>query len=1003
MRKRTLSLLAAFATAIAVLPAGATAQETELELTPDATKDVIESESGSYIVVMEEDPVVAVVGQDDLDTAVAEDIAEDLEEEQDEVLETIGADADDKVNTYTNALNGFSAFLTYEEAQQLAASPKVALVLPDELHQLTTNSTPQYLGLTTGGGAWRSGLTGEDVVIGVIDSGIWPEHPSFADDGSYGPHALLPLDDSRPSCEFGNDTHVTDPSIGADAAFTCNNKLLGARQMIDTYRAFIGATPFEYDSARDDNGHGTHTASTAGGNADVPASMYGQDLGEVSGIAPRARIIAYKGLGALGGFTSDLAASIDQAVADGVDVINYSVGGGSSLPVGGDDIAFLFAANAGVFVATSAGNSGPGDDTVGSPGNAPWITTVAANTQPRFYENRVKVFGPPGGGHHPDYRYGYRQFIGAGLTPGLDRSPFVDAEDAGGDLCLPGTLDPALVEGAIVLCRRGAIGRAAKGQAVAAAGGAGMILYNNTDDDNLFTDTHVLPAVHVNHTYGQALKKYIDDRAAAGEAPEATIWSGDTMRAKAPSVTYFSSRGPNGPVPDVIKPDITAPGHQILAGDSTGTNAFGDSFMAISGTSMSSPHVAGLFALIKQAHPDWSAAAAKSAIMTTADTRVLAEDRRTQATPFEMGAGEIDPGRVEHKNSVFRPGLVYDAGLFEYAAFTCGADLGVFTSGSCSFLDSLGIPSDASDLNMASIGVAELAGSQTVLRTVTSVADHSVEYQAHPTNPDGYHVSVEPSRFTIGPGESVTLEITISNDGAPAGDWRFGSLQLRGDGYRVTSPIAVNGALFDAPSEIAAAAADGGVDFDVLFGYDGAYTAAPHGLVPEVALAGSIGQDPDQAYPSGDDAPGPAGGVDRYAIPLSGTALLRIALAIPGDDDIDLFLENSSGTIIAASTNGGTDELIELVLPPDDTYTLVVHGWGMPNAPLAYSVSTWAVPLAAGTGPLVIDSAPAAASNGSSGTVSTSWSGLAPGSYLGAVSHTGDTGLLGLTLISVES
>ncbi|MGI9646655.1 MAG: S8 family serine peptidase, partial [Ilumatobacteraceae bacterium] len=389
MRKRPFVLLTAFATATALWTTGTSAQELELE--PDgASKHVVESESGSYVVVMEEDPVVVTTGQDGLDTPAAESLAEDLEADQDEVLEDIGADGSDKVNTYTNALNGFSAFLSYEEAQALAADPKVALVMPDVLHQLDTNDSPEYLGLARRGGAYDSGLTGEDVVVGVIDSGIWPEHASFADDGSYGPSPIPPLDNSRPSCEFGNAGHVTDPSIGPDLPFTCNNKLLGGRQMLDTYRAFIGATPFEYDSARDDDGHGTHTASTAAGNAGVSASMYGENLGDVSGIAPRARVIAYKGLGALGGFTSDLAASIDQAVSDGVDVINYSVGGGGAVPTGADDIAFLFAADAGVFVATSAGNSGPGDDTVGSPGNAPWITTVGANTQDRFYEGEVK-------------------------------------------------------------------------------------------------------------------------------------------------------------------------------------------------------------------------------------------------------------------------------------------------------------------------------------------------------------------------------------------------------------------------------------------------------------------------------------------------------------------------------------------------------------------------------------------------------------------------------------
>ena len=191
------------------------------------------------------------------------------------------------------------------------------------------------------------------------------------------------LDHSRPSCEFGNTAH--NP---ADAPFSCNNKLIGARQMLDTYRALIGAAPDEFDSARDDDGHGTHTASTAAGNADVAASMYGIPRGAVSGIAPRAHVIAYKGLGNLGGFTSDLAAAIDQAVVDGVDVINYSIGGGAGTP-GADEIAFLFADDAGVYVATSAGNSGPGAATLGNPGTMPWMTTVGASTQKRFFQGTV--------------------------------------------------------------------------------------------------------------------------------------------------------------------------------------------------------------------------------------------------------------------------------------------------------------------------------------------------------------------------------------------------------------------------------------------------------------------------------------------------------------------------------------------------------------------------------------------------------------------------------------
>ena len=279
----------------------------------------------------------------------------------------------------------------------------------------------------------------------------------------------------------------------------------------------IGAAPDEFNSARDDSGHGTHTASTAAGNAGVEAAILGRDYGEISGIAPRARVIAYKGLGNLGGFTSDLAAAIDQAVADGVDVINYSVGSTTPSLLSGDGIAYLFAADAGVWVATSAGNSGPGAATIGSPASVPWITSVGASTQERFFEGTVELRSTlPDSGKG---RGSGKTFSGASVTLGTDRAlPLVDAASAGSDLCLRGDLDPAVVAGKIVLCRRGATGRAEKGLAVFEAGGAGMILYNNTDSDNLFTDTHWLPAVHVDNTDGVQIKAYIASQASADGA-----------------------------------------------------------------------------------------------------------------------------------------------------------------------------------------------------------------------------------------------------------------------------------------------------------------------------------------------------------------------------------------------------------------------------------------------------------------------------------------------------
>ncbi len=992
--KRLIALAIALATAMSMALPVIGATEDAPVLAP-SEGEVEAGEFNSYIVVMQAEPLVVTEGQDNLDSNRAQQRAEELIASHEEALEEAGVDSGEIVNTYVNSLNGFSATLNHAQAEKVATSSGVAMVIPDELQQVNTDSSPSFLGLDGRGDAWRSGVTGEGVVVGIIDTGIWPEHPSFADDGSYGasPIGSVP-------CEFGNTAHHAD-----DAPFTCNGKLLGARQMLATYRALIGAEDHEFDSARDDNGHGTHTASTAAGNANVRAEVFDKSYGKISGIAPRARIVAYKGLGELGGFTSDLAAAIDQAVADGVDVINYSIGGGASAP-GIDEIAFLFAADAGVFVATSAGNSGPDASTVGNPGTMPWLTTVGASTQRRFIEGTIKL--------------GDRTVIeGASITPSLKGTyKLVDAEDAGDDLCQEGNLDPEVVQGAIVLCRRGVNARAAKSLAVQTAGGVGMILYENTDDNNLFTDNHWVPTVHIDNTPGLKIKAYIDK---AGNRARASITGTGKIDVwkPAPSMANFSSRGPNPVSPDIIKPDVTAPGFQILAGYSPfvdpGSTPPGELFAAIAGTSMSSPHVAGLFALLKQEHPDWSAAAAKSALMTTAYQKVRDHDRRSQADPFDFGAGHVDPGGPRERGSAFQPGLIYDAGLFEYAAYTCGEEFGVFTPGSCDFLEANGIPTDPSNLNLPSIGVADVAGSFTVTRTVTSVAsDRGVkEYRAKVDAPKGYKVTVNPSTIRLRSGETATFEVEIVNRGAPVGAWRFGSLtwKEKGGQYEVYSPIAVKGAAMDAPTEVIGSGTEGEVTVDVAFGYSGDYDAVAHGLVPPLdGMSGSVDQDPDNSNwsPAEDGV-----GTRSHEIVVTDTALLRIQL---GEDDIepsagvdiDLFLFNSAGVQVASSTAGGTEELIELVNPSNDTYTLYVHGWQTTFAPgageVAYGLNVWTVPNAGDTGPLVITAEPESATQGTVGQVTAAWTGLEPDrSYLGAISHHDGSGVLGYTWVRVDS
>jgi hypothetical protein len=593
--------------------------------------------------------------------------------------------------------------------------------------------------------------------------------------------------------------------------------------------------------------------------------------------------------------------------------------------------------------------------------------------------------------------------MGASITEPTDgRLPLVDAEFAGGDLCVPGELDPAIVTGNIVLCRRGAIARADKSLAVYQAGGAGMVMYNNSNDDNLYTDSHWVPSVHVDLDEGLAVKEYI----ASAKYPKAAIKTGRVTRwPNAPTMTIFSSRGPDPVAEDIIKPDVTAPGMQILAAYSPfpdpNSTPPGELFAAIAGTSMSSPVVAGLFALLKQVHPDWTPAMAKSALMTTSYQRVRDNDRVSPADPFDMGAGHVKPGKVNKKGSSFNPGIVYDAGFNEYLGFLCDAEPSVFgdPAGTCASLEAAGVPTDASDLNLASIGIAELAGSQTVTRTVTSVANRTVTWRPKVKAPAGYDVVVKPYRLRLSPGETASYEVTITNNGGgEIGEWSFGSLTWKSKRAKAYSPIAVRGALLGAPSAVTGEGTDGSGSFDVVFGYTGDYTAAPHGLAADAPVTGDISQDPDQTYPSDDDG----AGVDKIDFTLSGSAFARWSLVIPGDDDIDLFLEDSGGNIIAASTNGGTDELIELVLPADGTYTMVVHGWSVPNEPLPYTLHFWDVPAAPGGGSLAIDSAPASAEVGVTGTVDYSWSGLTSGvGYLGAVSHSDAGGIIGLTLVEV--
>ena len=953
--------------------------------------------TSSYVVVMAADPVIAYEGTEpglpptrpdegdkvDPNSPEVEDYVDFLETEQQDVAADAGVPASDIGQNYTYAISGFEATLTPDEVEAMARQPEVAKVVPNEFRQLQTDVSGAFLGLDDPGGAYESGLTGEDVVVGVIDSGIWPEHGSFADDGSYS--TLEGFDDIP--CDFGDTAYNPD-----DAPFECNNKLLGARDLRTTYKELVG--PETFNSARDYDGHGTHTATTAAGNADVDAEIFGVDRDTVSGVAPRARVIAYSVCGDQGCVTSDLMSAIDAAVEDGVDVINYSIGGGATL-TDPADIAFLYAAEANVWVATSAGNSGPDAATIGGPASVPWVTTVGASTHDRTYSASARI----GNGQIA---------TGASLTAGTDGPiPFVDAADLGNELCDPTVAFTADISGKAVLCLRGVFARVDKSQAVFEQGGAAMVLYNPNDAQALVTDLHFVPSIHINFTTGSILKQYI---AALGADATVSLTAGAATATQGSVMADFSSRGENPVAADIIKPDVTAPGVNVLAGHTPfpTSGAPGQLFQSISGTSMSSPHVAGTYALMRQAHPEWTAAMAKSALMTTAHQDVAKEDGATPADTFDMGAGHIDPsGAVLAENSPFNPGLVYDAGLFDYLAFLCGADTSVFLdpASTCGQLEAAGASTEGSQLNLASIGAANVPGKVTIERTVTSVAAVDRTFRAVVDAPAGFEVEVSPSTLQLAPGESATFSVTLLSTSAAIGEWAYGSLTWQSGGYAVRSPIAARAAQIETPTVVQLDGVSGSAALPVTFGFEGKYGVASHGPTPQIDFGGSVGQDPDQTFDPADPV-----GATAFEVTTDGSVFVRFALTIDDlevadpDVDLDLYLVDSAGNVAAASTAGATNELLQVIAPPDDTWTLYVHGWQTGGADVGFTLRAYDVPGNPFTGPMTIGDVPSPVETGQEADLSLVWDGLdADTTYLGAVSHWNRTGVIGFTLVEITT
>jgi Subtilase family/Fibronectin type-III domain/PA domain len=605
--------------------------------------------------------------------------------------------------------------------------PGVVAVQRDRLNHLLTDSSPEFLGApTVYSQLGTTANAGQGVIYGNLDTGVWPEHPSFADLGNL----PAPPGPAR-VCNFGD-----NPLTPANDPFVCQHKLIGGQPFLQTYLsnpARAAAEPFH--TARDSNGHGTHTASTAGGNIDPNVSILGGLLPAIHGLAPGAWVMEYKVCGIQGCFDSDSAAAVGQAILDGVDVINFSISGGTqpfSDPV---ELAFLDAYAAGIFVSTSAGNEGPGSGTVNH--LSPWVASVAASTQTREFATTLTVRAGNGDTFTMD---------GASITPGAGPAPIVLSSEAPYSNALCTAPAPAgTFTGKIVACQRGGNNRVDKGFNVLQGGAVAMVLYNATLAD-VETDTHWLPAVHLaDGTTFVAFMNGHSGEVASFPGGHARNGQGDVMAA-------FSSRGPGG---NFIKPDVTGPGVQILAGDSpcgVGSLACaetitegppGEFFQAIAGTSMSSPHNAGAAILLKAMNPSWTPGQIKSALMTTAVESVVKEDGVTPADPFDFGAGRIQ------LHSSWMPGLTFDETAARMAALAND-------------------PVHAVNLNIPSINAPVMPGRLSTTRTATNVSGLKMKYTAQTTAPAGASITVQPKSFNLDPGQSIDLTITITSSAPQA-------------------------------------------------------------------------------------------------------------------------------------------------------------------------------------------------------------------------------------------
>ncbi|XP_073298155.1 subtilisin-like protease SBT1.8 [Primulina huaijiensis] len=701
---------------------------------------------------------------------------------------------DSLLYSYGTAYHGFAATLDLEEVIALRRLDYVLGVYEDAVYTLHTTRTPKFLGIDSKIGG-RIGLrlkeidkASEDVIIGVLDTGFWPESKSFTNISDMpGPPTKW-----RGECEPGTDF---DPKIH------CNNKVIGARffskgldQMLSTKKKRKNNVE-SHQSPRDMEGHGTHTASTIAGFEVANASLFGYAAGKSRGMATHARLAVYKVCWIEDCAKSDILAGMDSAIHDGVHILSLSMGLRGPEPYDQDPIAIgAFAAmEKGILVSCSAGNGGPIEGSVVNA--APWILTVGAGTIDRDFPAVATL------GNGLKYK-GVSLYNGEGIGQKKVRLVYFTNTNSSNNFCFPGSLESNAVRGKVVICDGFGSGGAGVVVAVKEAGGVGVILANiNYFGEEAIPESYLLPTMAVGWKTGEKIKQYVKTH----KNPTVMLSFGGTVLNVKPSpmVAGFSSRGPNSVSPQILKPDVIGPGVNILAAWSGAvgptelpTDNRRTPFNIISGTSMSCPHVSGISALLKAAHPNWSPSAIKSALVTTAYTidstgsTLLDAFDLSSSTPWAYGAGHVDTLKA------LSPGLVYDATPEDHITFLCSSNHSIKEIETITNRPNVTCGRkfrDPGQLNYPSFAVV-FNKSRVVryTRELTNVGRDGSVYHASIVSPPAVRVDVKPDNLVfkkVGDKRRYTVTFKPEKGVDSSARSAFGSITWSNAKHQVNSPV----------------------------------------------------------------------------------------------------------------------------------------------------------------------------------------------------------------------